>query len=402
MSNLRRGMMAAAGAAGGVIEYQLWSWGQTDYGAAMQGDAVQRCSPVQVGDTFIGELDLATDGMNAIQNRIASGSYSSAVVKGDGTLWTCGQNSYGTLGVGDLTNRSSPVQVGSLTDWRSVTISNDVMLATKTDGTLWSWGYRYTNFAAGAGSGAANVSSPVQVGTDTDWSYVIQSNGSGVAASGLKTDGELWQWGTSDGHWQQGSETYTTYTPTQIGDKYYDYVGSCGDVSYGIEKDTGKLWAWGLGSNGVLGQGDTTSQSSPVQIGVATDWAWANGGRIKQMMFSNTAGELWGLGHNGDGSFGLTNTVQYSSPVQLGGPGGWASGGHGNYDTGCHGITDTNGDNTGGALWWIGGQFGDGAPGTGESDGGSSPIQVGTDTDWLCLNPQGIDKSAVKLAIKKA
>jgi len=38
----------------------------------------------------------------------------------DGTLWTFGRNSYGQLGQGDVVNLSSPVQVGSLTDWSSM------------------------------------------------------------------------------------------------------------------------------------------------------------------------------------------------------------------------------------------------------------------------------------------
>ena len=35
----------------------------------------------------------------------------------DGTLWMWGHNVYGQLGLADNTNRSSPTQVGSDTDW---------------------------------------------------------------------------------------------------------------------------------------------------------------------------------------------------------------------------------------------------------------------------------------------
>jgi len=35
----------------------------------------------------------------------------------EGTLWTWGHNVEGQLGLGDTTNRSAPVQVGSLTSW---------------------------------------------------------------------------------------------------------------------------------------------------------------------------------------------------------------------------------------------------------------------------------------------
>jgi alpha-tubulin suppressor-like RCC1 family protein len=39
-------------------------------------------------------------------------------------------------------NRSSPVQVGSLTDWKEISATGGYhSLALKTNGTLWSWGF---------------------------------------------------------------------------------------------------------------------------------------------------------------------------------------------------------------------------------------------------------------------
>jgi alpha-tubulin suppressor-like RCC1 family protein len=49
------------------------------------------------------------------------------------------------LGQGNRTYRSSPVQIPGTT-WSSISGGTQYSLATKTDGTLWSWGYN------GAGS----------------------------------------------------------------------------------------------------------------------------------------------------------------------------------------------------------------------------------------------------------
>ena len=38
----------------------------------------------------------------------------------DRKLWSWGDNLYGQLGLEDILDRSSPVQVGALTDWSSV------------------------------------------------------------------------------------------------------------------------------------------------------------------------------------------------------------------------------------------------------------------------------------------
>ena len=40
----------------------------------------------------------------------------------------------------------------------------------------------------------------------------------------------------------------------------------------GAENEPGTLWCWGTNSKGILGQGNTTHQSSAVQVGALTDW----------------------------------------------------------------------------------------------------------------------------------
>ena len=84
-----------------------------------------------------------------------------------GKLWSWGLNSYGNLGLGDTTARSSPVQVGTLTNWTPIKLSNTTSTANliKADGTLWGWGQADRN---GLGLGL-DTSSPVQVGTLTSW-----------------------------------------------------------------------------------------------------------------------------------------------------------------------------------------------------------------------------------------
>jgi len=48
----------------------------------------------------------------------------SLATKTDGTLWAWGTNTQGQLGLGDTTDRSSPVQVGSLTTWQELPTGN--------------------------------------------------------------------------------------------------------------------------------------------------------------------------------------------------------------------------------------------------------------------------------------
>ena len=99
--------------AGGASEpdYELYTFGAAFYGQLGLGNTTYRSSPVQVG---------------ALTNwaSVSAGEVYTAAIKTDGTLWTFGRNQVGQLGLGNTTNRSSPVQVGALTTWLSVSAGN--------------------------------------------------------------------------------------------------------------------------------------------------------------------------------------------------------------------------------------------------------------------------------------
>jgi alpha-tubulin suppressor-like RCC1 family protein len=63
----------------------------------------------------------------------------SLATKTDGTLWSWGYGNNGRLGQNDTIRYSSPVQIPGTT-WSSISGGQAHSLATKTDGTLWSWG----------------------------------------------------------------------------------------------------------------------------------------------------------------------------------------------------------------------------------------------------------------------
>jgi alpha-tubulin suppressor-like RCC1 family protein len=94
----------------------------------------------------------------------------SAGIKTDGTLWAWGDNDQGQLGLGDITDRSSPVQIGALTTWSKLGRMETGCLSIKTDGTFWTWG---ANGQGQLGLGSTVYkSSPNQVGSLTTWSKI--------------------------------------------------------------------------------------------------------------------------------------------------------------------------------------------------------------------------------------
>jgi alpha-tubulin suppressor-like RCC1 family protein len=256
-----------------------WAWGWNTYGQLGNDNIAYYSSPIQIGALTNWKQVTASDG--------GANNSSSAAVKYDGTLWTWGSNIAGTLGTAGVNNYySSPIQVGSLTNWKEVWVGFDRgnsgtgwMAAVKTDGTLWTWGHN-GNGQLGNGN-IAYYSSPIQVGALTNWKSVYVG---GVSCLAIKTDGTLWGWGNNSSG-QLGNENTVNYSsPIQVGtltNWKHVSIRAVSSTSYSTlaVKTDGTLWGWGLGTSGQLGQSNRANYSSPVQVGSLTNWKYvATGG----------------------------------------------------------------------------------------------------------------------------
>ena len=86
-------------------------------------------------------------------------------------MFVWGSNQGGMLGLNDTTTRTTPVHLPG--NWSRLSSSGQgcAALGIKTDGTLWAWGWNQqgNNGVNDNGDSITARSSPVQVGTDTDW-----------------------------------------------------------------------------------------------------------------------------------------------------------------------------------------------------------------------------------------
>jgi alpha-tubulin suppressor-like RCC1 family protein len=148
-------------------------------------------------------------------------------VTASGIAYAWGWGNNGRLGDGTTTDRSSPVSViGSITDWAQVSAGKEHSLGVTNAGVAYGWGYNGYDGRLGDGTTTAR-SSPVSViGGITNWAQVSAGN-------------------------------------------YH---------SLGVTAD-GIAYAWGFNNNGQLGDGTTTSRSSPVTvIGGFTTWTQVSAG----------------------------------------------------------------------------------------------------------------------------
>ena len=137
--------------------------------------------------------------------------------------------------------------------------------------------------------------------------------------------------------------------------------------------DPTNLWAWGLNTNGQLGLGDTINRSSPVQVGSLGTWSQVSAG-LRLTSAVKTDGTLWAWGLGQDGVLGQENTISYSSPKQVGTLTGWSVTSSGNSP--AIGAIKTNG------TLWTWGRNGYGELGQGGTIYRSSPVQVGLLDTW--------------------
>jgi alpha-tubulin suppressor-like RCC1 family protein len=334
----------------------LFAWGDSTNGQLGRNNTIVVSSPIQLGSL-------------TNWKQISAGGEFGAAVKTDGTLWSWGANNGGRLGQNNTISRSSPVQIGLSADWYSITSGNDTSVAIKTDGTIWSWGGGL-NGRLGLNS-TLYRSSPVQIGLSSDWSNVAV--GSYGSVSAIKSNGTLWAWGSNSSATLGLLDVIDRSSPTQVGTLTNWKQTSQSYFTIAVKTD-GTLWGWGTSGGGALGtNASPVIFSSPIQIGALTNWNKVSS-KGRGVNAIKTDGTLWGWGNNFRGMLGLNNTIYRSSPVQVGALTNWKEISTSSSFTGAAIKTD-------GTLWsW--GSNASGELGLNDTIYRSSPIQVGASTNW--------------------
>lgn len=319
-------------------------------------------------------------------NSVSGGTFHSAGVKNDGTLWTWGYNVDGQCGQGNnINNYPVPTQVGNQNNWLKVFAQSKSTFAIKTDGTLWAWGLN--NFGQLGDGSTVNKNTPVQIGTETTWNKVASGFGHTL---GLKTDGTVWGWGTNlDGQLGVGSSISSSSSPIQIGT-----ASNWSDISVGgqhslLLKSNGTLWSCGYNNKGQLGIGNNSNVNTPTQVGVENLWTSISCGVDFSAGIKNNFLFTWG--NNSSGQLGIGNNSNQNIPTQVTNVGEW------NYIS--TGAFFTIARKTDGNLWSWGintdGQLGNGST-MGAGQNSLVPVLVSLSNDIVQINGGGFHILSVK------
>jgi alpha-tubulin suppressor-like RCC1 family protein len=237
----------------------VWSWGsnhitETDgssLGGLGDGTNKQHNSPVEI----IKDV-----------KKIAAGIAHALVLKNDGTIWGWGNNFSGQLGDGtNVTPRLSPVKAVNITDIKDISLGRFHSLVLKNDGTVWGWG---NGLVGQLGDGKRNsVNTPVKAAGLTDVKVISTGENHSLA---VRENGEIWLWGNNSNTSPLGVGTSETVqdSPARLTSLTGIKTASAGSSSNIALKDNGTLWAWGGNGSGQLGDGKTSSRSTPGEIGI--------------------------------------------------------------------------------------------------------------------------------------
>ena len=227
-------------------------------------------------------------GLGGSVTSLAAGNNTWYFVKSDGTLWCLGENNFGQLGDGTLSNRTTPVQIPVASVARAFAAAGSrhaVFL--KQDGTLWGMG---RNNLGQLGDGTTTDRAvPGLIATG-----VTEVRLENEATYFIKADGTLW--GTGSGIYAQADGTTANRSsPTLVADAILDYRSGM------LLKTDGTLWAKGVNNYGQLGDGTYTARPAPVQVASGVQSVTKAMGC---MAYINTRGELWTAGSNSRGQLG--------------------------------------------------------------------------------------------------
>ena len=314
----------------------VWAWGENVGGQLGDGTTTQRTTPVQVvgpgGQGFL-------DGVDQVAAALGR---TSAAVRADGTVWAWGENTFGQLGDGTTTRRTTPVQVvgsggdGSLDDIVAVATGNAHVLALASDGTVWAWG---ANFAGQLGNGTtASSLTPVRVagtGGEGVLEGVVDIATGGNFSLALDADGTVWSWGAnSQGELGDGTATTRTSPVRVRGLGGAGFLTDAVDVHAGqghalVARADGTVWAWGSNGRLQLGNGSAPFRTTPAPVRGA-DAATDLGGVVRiaggydQSLALTTGGTAWAWGGNQVGQLGngIPLPIERRTPVRVHGPGG--------------------------------------------------------------------------------
>jgi alpha-tubulin suppressor-like RCC1 family protein len=235
-----------------------WGWGAGENGVMCLG---------RHGNGYLTPVKLPFTDVTSIAG--ASGHVS---VDSNGSVYSCGANSVGQLGIGTTSAPSYiPVAVSALANVGLVTLEAGSVdeAALLANGTVYEWGDNVDD-QVGNGTSGGYTDAPYLVPLEAP--AVKMAVGGDAITNGstlvILADGTLWSWGCDNagqlGNDAVGNQSSPIEFAAPAGVTYISLAES-GATSYGLTAG-GAVYSWGQGGRGQIGNGHLASTRVPVMV----------------------------------------------------------------------------------------------------------------------------------------
>lgn len=288
----------------------LWSCGYNAYGQLGLGDSTDR--------NIFTKIDIAD------VKKIFCGYTTSFVVKNDGTAWASGSNNYGLMGLGEDENKSV-FTLMPVTDVRHITSNSGVCFVTHNNGAV-SVSGASSEGVCGIGSSTSDTSSTstkkvfmsvevpnkvIKVAAQNDFAHYLTADGY-ILYSGYNANAIN----------LVASNGGNAYKPARVGDGYGAKDISNGESHIAYTLPDGTMEAGGSSYQGQCGYSSATYRTYGVTAGNKTSY------RVPQtdflvkpfvvaghdyVYYVSVPGRIFSTGKNGYGELGLNSTTAYNS-----------------------------------------------------------------------------------------
>jgi len=241
----------------------------TSHTCARLSDGTVRCwgagSWGQLGNGAMADsgLPVTVTGLTSVI-ALDAGEEFTCALRQDQTLWCWGKNNFGQLGDNSIVNRGVPVAVSLAATVSSFSAGRFHACAVLTDGTARCWGYNQNGQLGNGTTTISPTSVPVVV---SGLSGVLAITCGAAHTCTTQTDGTGRCWGFNN-HFQLGDGTSTTRTsPVVVSSLAVADQAQAGFEHSCARVDGGEhVLCWGWNPNGQLGDGTVIGRSAPVEV----------------------------------------------------------------------------------------------------------------------------------------